>query len=277
MSDTAALRINCAGFHQCGPSWSLTPERTQKWTDLDLWFLVEGHGFVDTPEGRHTLYPGVCLILRGGQDYHFHQNPQDRFKHYWVHFDYVDRREQTLILPEKELPALIRRLRKIEFLASLLDRSIEAFNGYPSNPALAALWFSAALTEATSSDQAPPQSTRDLRLEQTQWIERMLRQIRENPEKAYSVGKLAREGGYSRSYFSSLFKAVAGLAPQDYIVRARMRAAEHLLLDSNYSVSAIAQMLGYRDLYFFSRQFKIYHGMSPLRYCNQSRSESGTA
>ena len=30
--------------------------------------------------------------------------------------------------------------------------------------------------------------------------------------------------------------------------------------------SIIAEMLGYQDIYFFSRQFKIHHGLSPQQY-----------
>ena len=267
-----SLRINNLGLHQCGPSWSLTPERTRKWFDLDLWFLVSGHGTVDTPEGTYVLYPGSCLVLRGGQDYYFHQNPRDRFRNYWVHFDYLDKFGRPLPLSEQKLPVLIRRLEKIEFVASLLDRVIGAFNAHPSDPFLAVQWLSVALLEVTSCDQSASGSPRDLRFEQTQWIERLCQQIREHPNKDYSVSKLAREAGYTRSYFSSIFKASVGLSPRDYAVQARMRAAEHLLFDSDYSISAISEMLGYKDIYFFSRQFKSYHGLSPLTYRNKAPS-----
>lgn len=268
MSDSRALRyrVNRAGFQHCGANWSLIPEQTRMWPDLDLWFLVEGNGSVDTPEGLHALHPGTCLILRGGQDYYFRQNPRNRFKQYWVHFDYLDERGRPQAWNEKNLPALIRRLGKIEFLAALLDRVVTAFQDNPSNSAMAAMWLSAALAEATSQDRLTTGAASGLRLEQIQWIERTLRQIREHPEKKYSVASLARQGGYSRSYFSSLFKSTVGLSPKDFIVKTRMQAAEHLLLDSNYSVSAIAEMLGYQDIYFFSRQFNDHHGLSPVKY-----------
>jgi len=270
------IRVNRAGFQQCGVSWSLTAESTRRWRDLDLWFLVEGHGSVDTPQGVHALHPGTCLILRGGQDYSFRQNPRNRFKQYWVHFDYMDGRGRPLVWSKKplNLPVLIRRVEKMEFLATLLDRVVAAFHGTPSNPARAAMWFSAALAEATSHDRMTPGGGTDLRLDQTHWIERTLRQIREHPEKTYSIARLARQGGYSRSYFSSLFKSIVGLSPKDYIVKTRMQAAEHLLLDSNYTVSAIAGMLGYQDIYFFSRQFKVHHGLSPLQYRQMSESKA---
>ena len=35
-----------------------------------------------------------------------------------------------------------------------------------------------------------------------------------------------------------------------------------------YSVSETAKMSGFEDLYFFSRQFKEYVGMSPIKYKN---------
>ena len=260
------FRLNGIGFSKCGASWSLTPERTRRWPDLDLWFLVEGHGFVETPQGRQVLHPGSCLVLRGGQDYLFRQNFRAWFRHYWVHFDYVDQNDRVIRFDKAATPPLYRRLEKIEFFSGLLERAMAAFHQHPSDSQHAAHWFSAALIEVEAEDRASRSSSDQTHIGSIQWIELLCREMRAHPEKSYPVADLARKAGYSRSYFSSLFTSVAGISPQDYVVQARMREAEHLLLDSNYPISTVAEMLGYRDIFFFSRQFKIHHGVSPLQY-----------
>jgi len=50
---------------------------------------------------------------------------------------------------------------------------------------------------------------------------------------------------------------------QSYIIRMRIERAEHLLVHTGMNVTEVADALGYRDIFFFSRQFKQYTGKSP--------------
>jgi len=50
---------------------------------------------------------------------------------------------------------------------------------------------------------------------------------------------------------------------QSYVIRARIERAQHLLLYAGMNVTEVADALGYRDIFFFSRQFKQYTGKSP--------------
>lgn len=53
-----------------------------------------------------------------------------------------------------------------------------------------------------------------------------------------------------------LFGFFSGSTPTQFLLRARINHAQQLLSESTLSVRAIAQGLGYGDIYFFSRQFK---------------------
>ena len=56
------------------------------------------------------------------------------------------------------------------------------------------------------------------------------------------------------------------LSPIKYITKKRISYACDLLVSNKYSVSDIASMTGYSDVYYFSRVFKENTGMSPLEY-----------
>jgi AraC-like DNA-binding protein len=47
-----------------------------------------------------------------------------------------------------------------------------------------------------------------------------------------------------------------------------MHEAAYLLRDEHLSITEIAQQLGYTDLYYFSRQFRKYYGLSPRQMRN---------
>jgi len=83
-----------------------------------------------------------------------------------------------------------------------------------------------------------------------------------------SCEHLAELCGISYSYFQRIFSQKYGISPKRYIIQLKVNYASDLLKSGEYSVSQTAEMSGFDDLYFFSRQFKEYVGMSPQKYKN---------
>ena len=67
----------------------------------------------------------------------------------------------------------------------------------------------------------------------------------------------------------NLFKAKYGTTPLKYLTDLRMKAAVDLLSQGTLTVSEIAAMCGYRDVYYFSRVFKEYFLVSPSKYVSE--------
>ena len=70
-------------------------------------------------------------------------------------------------------------------------------------------------------------------------------------------------------YFGSLFKKNTGISFTGYIVSKRLKKSEKLLRETEYSVSEIADMVGYDDAFHFSKLFKKYKNISPSDYRKQ--------
>lgn len=85
-----------------------------------------------------------------------------------------------------------------------------------------------------------------------------------------SPADLASSIGYSSDYFSRLFRKTFGLTPQRWLVQQRVRAIAEEMENSPKSISEIAFDYGYKDIYFFSRQFKQVIGSSPRKWRRQS-------
>ena len=83
--------------------------------------------------------------------------------------------------------------------------------------------------------------------------------------RASSIGSrtLARRANLSPRYFAIKFKEMTGMSVQQFLIRTRIERAQHLLMHSGMNVTEVADALGYRDIFFFSRQFKQYTGKSP--------------
>ena len=76
----------------------------------------------------------------------------------------------------------------------------------------------------------------------------------------------------SYSYLKRLFTAHYGLSPRKYIIQLRLNHACDLLRLERYKVAQIAELCNFSDIYFFSRQFKEYVGITPTQFVKKYRS-----
>lgn len=81
-----------------------------------------------------------------------------------------------------------------------------------------------------------------------------------------SVENLAKMCDISYCYFQQLFSKKYGVTPIKYIVSLKINYSCDLLNKTSYNISEIAELSGFSDVYFFSRQFKKYIGISPKEY-----------
>lgn len=82
-----------------------------------------------------------------------------------------------------------------------------------------------------------------------------------------SLSEIAAKCGVSDCYFRRLFRQYSGESPIEFRQRLRIERAKQLLLsDEQYTVSEVAQELGFSDVYHFSKTFKKYCGESPKKF-----------
>ncbi len=81
-----------------------------------------------------------------------------------------------------------------------------------------------------------------------------------------STTRLADCCGISYSYLRKLFLKKYGKQPMKYILERKIAYACDLMQTQMYNVSQTAEICGYSDVSFFSRQFKEYLGVSPSTF-----------
>ena len=77
---------------------------------------------------------------------------------------------------------------------------------------------------------------------------------------------VASQLGMAESTLRRRFRQATGLPPHEFVLQARVAEARRLLGETERPIKSIAQELGYRDVYFFSRQFKKLAGVPPAMY-----------
>ena len=107
---------------------------------------------------------------------------------------------------------------------------------------------------------------RDRPREPHPWLEKTLARLADTERPPVDYAELAAMAGLSPSGLRRQFKSATGVSPHAYALQCRVGAARRLLAEGSLPIKEIAERLGYRDAYFFSRQFRQWSGMPPAAF-----------
>jgi AraC-like DNA-binding protein len=98
-----------------------------------------------------------------------------------------------------------------------------------------------------------------------------LQAIRERPAACWSLDRLARQAGLSRTAFATRFRTLVGEPPMRYVTKARLSLAAGYLATSRIPIQEIAVLAGYNDEASLSKAFRREFGRPPGEYRAASR------
>lgn len=90
-----------------------------------------------------------------------------------------------------------------------------------------------------------------------------------NPE--LSSDDMARVSGISSVYFRKIFSTVFGQSPMRYLQSVRMEKAKDMLTGEYMPITDIAESVGFKSIYHFSKTFKKITGYTPTEYSRRNQ------
>ncbi|TFC13253.1 AraC family transcriptional regulator [Cryobacterium algoritolerans] len=225
---------------------------------------VKGKGWCVTAAGRFAVTAGQVIILPPHQAHSYGADSDDPWTLWWLHLDGSDL-EGFLSFAGMTISAPVRTLSDMYATVSLVAEVIQWMERDTTDSSLlaaaGAAWHLMALL---ASDRASAGGTSNS-------IERAIDYLRGHVTQRISVTDLAAMAGLSNSHFAALFKGHTGLAVLNYQTQLRMASARELLDTTTQPVEMIAHSVGYEDSFYFARQFKKIHGLTPSVYRKHDR------
>jgi AraC-like DNA-binding protein len=247
------IMLNGVGFREkMAPSMIQRPKGKEDF----LFMFFYDSAFIGSAKTPPLFDGGIFIIWQPGTP-QYYGNPDKEYTHTWTHCQglWIERLVSKKRFPlDKPLrikdPSLIE-----EHVSSIYN---EASQVHPDPVIVCNLydnWLRIINRTISEPRQAPP-------------VPDWLIQIRNFMEREYrkklTLAQLASYGYKSVPHFCSEFKKHFKCPPIEFIIRLRLNEALHLLHDINLSVTEIAELVGYDDLYHFSKIFKSCYGVSPL-------------
>jgi AraC-like DNA-binding protein len=249
-----------AGRVRCEPGWSLDASWSRELVDYDLWLVWAGRGRMRLSEGVIDLVPGTCIWMRPGRNYVAEQDLENRLGVSFCHFvtgRYKGRyKGQVDLIP----PFEVTQVRSLDLVQQLMAEIIRRRVKRPELAARVLTTLLAVLIE-DHGEAALVKNGRHHGL-----MRSLAAQIAEEPGRSWRIGEMAKVAGYAADHFSRVFRDVIGRRPQSYILNTRIARAQQLLKETHLSIGEIAQVLGFRDVFYFSRQFRAVAGLPPSAF-----------
>ena len=188
----------------------------------------------------------------------------------------VERWRGEGLLPRR--PIALRPVDAAE-LARMMDRVIAAAGGsHPLDTLRAGNTLEAVLLRLAGLDASPGAGRFEGELDGPDgsgpWLAQVLARLDDVDQPDPDYARLAAEHAMALNTLRRRFRRAVGVPLHAYRLSRKMAEARRLLADTGLTLQDLADRLGYRDVYYFSRQFAAEVGVPPGRY-RRSRQGDG--
>ena len=300
---------NCEQFSPAGSSWQLSPElgggHYWLYAQKDL-FDIKIHDFYfhddfvlnfDIPEGisitrydsisgeelnpyRRLSAGSIQTIVGGKQNYKaiihkripIHSVGIEVFPAYYE--DYLKKQYPDAYF---DLPAAFQCVDQATDFPAMSKLLFEIEN-YRGEGVAASLFYEAKVTEAVAlvvynQKKQTAKNAHPLSKEDIAGLRDVISYIADHYTYDIPLERLASIACMSASKLKTCFKRHTGCTVTEYIQGRRMSQAEHMLIDTDFTMGQIAQMIGYSTSSRFAELFKKNTGILPIEYRKIARKD----
>ncbi len=132
------------------------------------------------------------------------------------------------------------------------------------------------LLRKIAGEQKTPNSDVNLSISSNKIVDSVKDILNKKLENAESINldEISYKLGFSKSYIKSQFKKQTGGSVIQYYIGLKTDKAKKMLSQQKYTISEIADALGFSSVFYFSRQFKAQTDMSPTEYINSIKADN---
>lgn len=248
--------------------------------DHRLFYMYDGAASVQTNQKCYTMDKGDVLIIPSGNEYRL-LTPENKAVYIALNFDYTrlnrghkkpippvvaDSFNSQLILEKADslnmpvfneityICSMKQFSSRLSYIVHEYSRKLLYYEDIISNILAEILW-ECARKQQGDIDKGSKEITNIV-----------IGYINENISRPLSNKKIGEALGFHPNYISKLIKISTGLPLHQYLLRARVYHSIELLTEKKYSVSEIAELCGFCDIYHYSKSFKKIIGIPPSEY-----------
>lgn len=250
-------------------------------SEYEIYYLFSGDRFYFIKDRSYNIQPGD-LVLIASDEVHktsFNTLPyHERIVVYYKpeYFEGVPEEHRDLLLSvfQQEYPVLRlnlqERLQVEGMLISLLQELTDKPPGFPLHIGHMASELLLVTARALMKRETVP---REEPTPMQQKMTDIVRYINSHYGEPLDLDALSARFYISKSHLSRVFKETTGFGFSEYVNLTRIKEAQRLLRESEWSITEISAATGFDNFSHFGKTFKKLAGVSPRQYRNMNHKE----
>ncbi|MBQ4070860.1 MAG: helix-turn-helix transcriptional regulator [Clostridia bacterium] len=257
--DKYPLMVNCTGFMSLSHRFTTYNRRGRD--DYYLIYVAHGELSVVLDGESATVSEGDFVIFPPRCRYCYTFSGEGEIGYYFVHFTGSAADSTLESLGFTNLPTAVKGGHSERATRAFS----EMFSSFSEDGDCLDVCFGGYLAVILSSLAGLGRAGKSERLT------RSLQYINAYYAEPISVPELAHLDSISVSRYNTVFRAITGMSPTQYIASLRINYASSLLSSTDIDIGRIGEMVGYADKHFFSKTFRKHTGMSPREYRQKTK------
>lgn len=262
-----SLSVYNVGHQKCEPLYKWGPGVRDHYI---IHYIKSGTGTYVCMDREYKLSAGDCFICYPNTEVSYYADPESPWEYAWIGFYGPD---ANLILSSTDFTRDEPYIRSINRGKEIQEKITEIYKargkGFSGSIKMAGLLYQMLSLFVEESAKNNIQSTAQI------YVHSATEYITANYSYPISIEDVAAYIGISRSQLFRCFDSVLGISPKEYLTDYRIKQACRLLSETSYSMTAIANSLGFDNNLYFSKAFHKVKGISPSEYREQKKTQKG--
>lgn len=246
----------------------------------EICLCLKGRLLFESDGQEFNFLPGTIFVSSPRQPHRMRNNPKGLMV-MSILFAHPKKGERILDLPKpesnklcKDIPHLPQRLfSSTDRVKNAFSRLFALFDEDTNDKVLHRLEMRCATLElllavVEASGRAPLKFPEKFRA--------VADRMSKHPGKDYPLSEIASDVGMPEFKVTEIFKRVTGLPPHAWLIECRIQEAQRILSETNDSIAAISDKLGFSSPQHFAGAFQKSVGLTPRDWRKRSRKRKHT-
>lgn len=232
----------------------------------EIYYLIDGKRRYVIEDEMYDIYPGDMILIPEMVTHKVWNSPDTQADEYHARYLLTPRRED---IPEIFLPCFdthfyhLTQTERTIILNCFEDlqrnQKKDKYTSYYNQANLVKILHTLAKNKASSEHNTHFTQT-DIRMQTAATY------IKDHCDQPLTLEELASQYGFTKEYFSTIFKETTGFGFNEYLNQMRIAKSINLLTTTALSIMEISSQCGFNDSNYFSAVFKKITGMPPQRF-----------
>jgi len=250
-----SLSVYNVGYQLCDPLYQWGPGIRDHYL---IHYIISGEGYYTTKGITHHLYAGDSFLVYPNTEVTYYADEKNPWEYAWVGFTGSD---AAMILQATDFSKSSPVINETPDGSLIQKRILEIYDNRGNEYTHAVEMTGGLYTLLAIYMQNATKKT-DANTAQS-YVQKAIEFITSNYSYPITIEDIASYVGLSRSHLFRSFETVLGQSPKEYLTDFRMKQACYLLENTNLSITAIANSLGFDNSLYFSKIFHKELGTSP--------------